>query len=777
MIRDYTAATALLLAALGLQVVEPVMADLPPGFTDQSVAEFTSPKDFVFLRDFSESELDDTMLVLLQHGTVMRIRGATSTTPEVDTYMEIGSNNVMGYQEDGAISIIVDPAFSTNGHFYVYYTRPEHPDDLRPGELGGNGRRQRISRFTYDDTCSIDTCVSATVLGSTPSQNVQECVCGTEEIIWEADEQASHGLGRHSAGGMGIGPDGMLYLAIGDNGNTQIQAKNPCNTYGSVIRVSPDPADLGTPPAGNPIWVFSDLSSHPDLPNSCDPAAGVGDAGYCLGCLPGGDSTQNFVYAIGLRNPFRASWEGSRFIIGEVGEGNFEDIHAMNQPGLNFRWPYCAGPCEGSGCDAVDCYADGEEPIHSYAHEVTNSYPMGIGGFGESLTGGFIYHVDDPPLDHQFPADPYDGVYFFANWGDYPFLNYLEFDQNGDVTVDQEGNTIMHDFANGDQTLPNAIGQVIALAQGPDGAIYYIDRGGDGDGVRRIAYNLSPTIESVSVDPRSSAEAPLTVSLDALATDPESDPVYYRWLITPPVGSIIVAENVGDETDPALTQALNAPGVYSIRVEARDDLNLSTAAVNASDPILVEVGRRPIPTMLSPEPCSLFQAGDTIQLSGEAFDPNDPEGSEDLAYDWSVVLLRDQGAGGSIPIPIGETQVNDSGTTVASFDIDSLGDLDFEVFKGLEFRLTVSDNPEGAGLSETVATRIYAKRASFPVDSDPCGFMVQFGPDHVRLSTPAEYSAMVGQEFTFGFDDSDVDLACVLNERYEFSEWSDDPLL
>jgi len=155
--------------------------------------------------------------------------------------------------------------------------------------------------------------------------------------------------GNHNGGQLQFGPDKLLYIWVGDGGVGQsANAQNRTSLLGKLLRVDPRP---GTPliPAGNPFG--------------------------------------NAVYATGLRNPWRGSFDRSTgdLTIGDVGEGSWEEIDYKTEGtarGANFGWNCFEGNSVFSGC-AVPNHS---RPVHQYAN----------GPGAAAIAGGFV--VRDPAL-------------------------------------------------------------------------------------------------------------------------------------------------------------------------------------------------------------------------------------------------------------------------------------------------------------------------------------------------------------------------------------------
>lgn len=173
---------------------------------------------------------------------------------------------------------------------------------------------------------------------------------------------------NHNGGWLGFGPDGHLYAGIGDGGGGGDPANNAQNTnvrLGKILRLAQSGGSYVAAP-GNPY------------------AGGGGDP---------------WVFAIGLRNPFRASFApDGRLLIGDVGQGAREEIDIVrtNQPGLNFGWRFLEGTQPFSGTTPAGL----TPPVTEYSH--------GTGlRQGRSVIGGYVY---------RGPIASLTGSYVFADF-------------------------------------------------------------------------------------------------------------------------------------------------------------------------------------------------------------------------------------------------------------------------------------------------------------------------------------------------------------------------
>jgi len=259
------------------------------GLTTQAITS-SNESDFSTVRILSGYNqpvafefLPDGRMIFLQKNGQMHIANATESPVAAEKYMTVPNVRTKG--EQGLLDIALDPNFTDNGYFYVYYTN----DTVD---------KNRISRFEHVENG-----------GGLDSYGRPE----SEKLVWQ-NEQTNVSICCHFGGGLDIGPDGMLWLTTGDqfNGST---AQDLTVAHGKIIRVNRN----GTIPSTNP---FTD-----------DPDAL--DAIYAYGLRN--------PYRANFDLPT------DRFFIGEVGGNNdsvaYEDIH-VDVKGANYGWPDCEGFCE-----------------------------------------------------------------------------------------------------------------------------------------------------------------------------------------------------------------------------------------------------------------------------------------------------------------------------------------------------------------------------------------------------------------------------------------------
>ena len=262
--------------------------------------------------------------------------GAIATTPLLDITGQVSTDG-----ERGLLGFATAPDFATSGRFYVYLTALDGTIELRRYQTLANNRDQA-------DPASGDAIL-----------------------------RIAHPRSNHNGGWIGFGPDGMLYVAVGDGGGSgdpDDNGQNRATLLGKILRI--DPASDGFPgdpdrdyaiPAGNPF-------SAPNAPE---------------------------VWAYGLRNPFRNSFDAltGNLYIGDVGQGAVEEIDLMRpgDAGANFGWPIMEGTQPFRGPANTPGLTP---PIAEYSH--------GTGPReGSSVTGGVVY---------RGPLESLRGEYLFADF-------------------------------------------------------------------------------------------------------------------------------------------------------------------------------------------------------------------------------------------------------------------------------------------------------------------------------------------------------------------------
>lgn len=316
---------------------------------------------------------DPRRFVVDQIGTVRVINadGTLQAAPYLDLRSRITPLSP-AYDERGLLSIAFHPDFERNGRFVVYYTIP-----TRAGAPAGYNHTNVISEFQENRATGV--------------------VTGTERIILQDD----HPQGNHNGGTVAFGPDGYLYISIGDGGagndvglghvedwygaNAGGNGQDiTSNLEGNILRIDVDGAQPYAIPADNPF---------------------VGK--------PGLDE----IWAYGFRNPYRMAFDpaGSHeLLVGDAGQELWEEVSRVVKGG-NFGWnvregTHCFGtstPTASPG-DCPDVDTETGDILRSPVIEFANSKNP-IGGLSLTVVGGNVYRGSLAPALR--------GMYVFGGYG------------------------------------------------------------------------------------------------------------------------------------------------------------------------------------------------------------------------------------------------------------------------------------------------------------------------------------------------------------------------
>jgi glucose/arabinose dehydrogenase len=237
-----------------------------------------------------------------------------------------------GHLEQGLLGLAFHPDYAVNGRFFVHYT----------------------------DRSGATTLAEYRVSDDDPDKADRE----SGRILLTQGQPA----GNHNGGMIEFGPDGYLYMGLGDGGGANDRYGNgqdPTTLLGTILRLDVDGGEPYAIPPNNP---FVD-----------------------------GEAGAREVWAYGLRNPWRFSIDGGSIYVGDVGQADWEeiDVAPIDAAGLNYGWPVMEGQvCFQSGdCDEAGLTL----PALVYDH-----------GEGCSVTGGHVYRGTAIP--------ELTGHYFYADW-------------------------------------------------------------------------------------------------------------------------------------------------------------------------------------------------------------------------------------------------------------------------------------------------------------------------------------------------------------------------
>lgn len=308
----------------------------------------------------------------------MRIGPGGDESDFLDLTPDVGSSGL----EQGLLGMAFHPDYADNGRFFVYYT-----------DLDGTSRL-----YEY----------------AAPGGEADP---GSARLVLSQPQPASN----HNAGMLEFGPDGYLYVSLGDGGGANDEfghGQRSDTLLGTILRLDVDGADPYAVPPDNPF-------------------------------VAGGGAAQ--VWAYGLRNPWRFTIDPVEELlyIADVGQDEWEEVNATSYdaPGLNYGWPITEGPECLDDDDDDECDRDGlVEPVFAYEHDQ-----------GCSITGGFVYRGTAIP--------ELDGHYFYADWcGQWVRSFRLA---GGSVTAETDWTAELGD-----------VGQVLSFGRDGFGELYVLNQDG-----------------------------------------------------------------------------------------------------------------------------------------------------------------------------------------------------------------------------------------------------------------------------------------------------------
>lgn len=265
------------------------------------------------------------------------------------------------YDERGLLGLAFSPQFKTNGKFYVFYTAPPRPGTPVPGAPGA----------TWNNT----TTVSEFKVSGADSNTAD---MGTERVLLRGD----HPYLNHNGGTLAFGPDGFLYISIGDGGNADDVGNGHVSDW-YTANLGGNGQDIYMNLMGNILRI--DVNGTPYNIPPDNPFVGTA-------ALPE-------IWAYGFRNPFRFSFDmaGSRqLIVGDEGQSLYEEVDLVTKGG-NYGWNVKEGThCFDTdsdllvrpSCPSVD--SAGKPLLDPVIELVNTDNPKG-GGVGIAIIGGFVY--------------------------------------------------------------------------------------------------------------------------------------------------------------------------------------------------------------------------------------------------------------------------------------------------------------------------------------------------------------------------------------------------
>ncbi|GIV32803.1 MAG: hypothetical protein KatS3mg031_0338 [Chitinophagales bacterium] len=299
---------------------------------------------------------DDRLFIVEQAGIIKILNPDGTINPR--PFLDIRNKVESGGFEQGLLGLAFHPDYKNNGYFFVNYT------DKGPGF--GN---TVVSRFQVS-----------------PS-DPDSALASSETILFTIAQPYAN----HNGGDLNFGPDGYLYIGLGDGGSANDpgnRAQNPMDLLGKILRIDVNSIAGYRIPPDNPF---------------------VNDT-----------TTRDEIWALGLRNPWRFSFDrltGDMWI-GDVGQNAREEVNfqpASSMGGENYGWRCYEGtrPNNTTGCASAASYV---APVYEYVNPT----------FGCSVIGGYVYRGCRYPnlFGHYIFSDYCSGrfwstVYSGGNWVTY----------------------------------------------------------------------------------------------------------------------------------------------------------------------------------------------------------------------------------------------------------------------------------------------------------------------------------------------------------------------
>lgn len=320
---------------------------------------------------------DDRLFIVEQPGRIRIVQnGQLVPTPFLNIVPLVLSGG-----ERGLLSMAFHPSYAANGYFYVNYT--------------DNGGDTRVVRYT----------VSA-------DPNVADAGSAKQILL------VGQPFGNHNGGHVLFGPDGFLYIAMGDGGSggdPQNHGQDLTTLLGALLRIDVDGGDPYAIPTSNPFR--------------------------------GQPGARDEIWAYGLRNPWRFAFDAtaSTLYIADVGQNALEEVNAVGATAapVNYGWRIM----EGTSCfnPPQNCNQTGLTlPVLEYGR-----------GSGCSVIGGFVYRGST--------LSGLQGHYFYSDWCS-GWLRSFRLD-NGQAADQQEWNV-------------GSIGAVLSFGQDGSGELYVLSGNG-----------------------------------------------------------------------------------------------------------------------------------------------------------------------------------------------------------------------------------------------------------------------------------------------------------
>lgn len=342
----------------------------------QLPAEAPVEGDFVIENAFGSLEFNDPIAltsprgetqfiyVVERGGTIQRVNLSTNTSSlflDLEAWVELQGQELTDFGENGLLSMAFHPDYNQNGYFYVFYS-------LSASSQG----HQRVARIQANGTAG--QYLSATTADASTHQS----------LITQRDEASNH-----NGGDMHFGPDGYLYISVGDEGfsNDFFDNANFINKdfFSAILRI-----DVDNLPGNLPPNLHSQTDSI-DYPSAINPGSYsipadnpfIGATSH-QGSAIEASSVRTEIWVTGLRNPWRFSFDSAtgRCFVADVGQNAREEINLVSG-GEDCGWSRREGSIA-----FTNGPANFNVPVGYNPHDPIFDYPRSD---GTSITGGIVY--------------------------------------------------------------------------------------------------------------------------------------------------------------------------------------------------------------------------------------------------------------------------------------------------------------------------------------------------------------------------------------------------
>lgn len=307
------------------------------------------------------------VFVCQKGGSLRLVQDITAATPTVSTFLNLANvltlrgESLSTTSEQGLLGLAFHPNYAANRYFYLFYS-----------VTAGGIIYERVSRFT---TSATDPNVADT---------------GSEVVLIQQRDEATN----HNGGDLHFGPDGYLYISLGDEGSQHDSLNNSQTItkdfFSAVARIDVDKKPGSLPPNTHAAVVLTGgVASYavpPDNPY-------VGATTFNGVTIANTAAIRTEFWAVGFRNPWRFSFDSltGELWLGDVGQDTYEEIDIVTK-GRNYGWAYREGANNGSKSGQAPENFDSlyhTPPLYEYVH---TSVVEGDAIFkGNSVSGGVVY--------------------------------------------------------------------------------------------------------------------------------------------------------------------------------------------------------------------------------------------------------------------------------------------------------------------------------------------------------------------------------------------------